>query len=233
MTPHIEAKKEDIAKVVLMPGDPLRAKMIAEEFLENPRLINQVRNVLGYTGTYKGKEVTVMASGMGMPSIGIYSYELFKFYDVESIIRVGSAGAYTKDLNLYDVILVNAAYSDSSYAKVQSGSEESEIHASSNLNFYLQDAANSLNIPITIANVYSTDIFYKENDNYKEIYNKYGCLACEMESFALFHNAKMLNKKAACLLTISDNLETKEETTSLERQNSFKQMIKIALESIL
>ena len=233
MTPHIEAKKEDIAKIVLMPGDPLRAKMIAEEFLENPRLVNKIRNILAYTGTYKGKEVTVMASGMGMPSIGIYSYELFKFYDVDSIIRVGSAGAYTKDLNLYDVILVNASYSDSSYAKVQSGSEESIINASSNLNFYLQDAANNLNIPITIANIYSTDVFYKECDNYKELYNKYGCLACEMESFALFHNAKILNKKAACLLTISDNLETHEETSPLERQNSFKKMIEIALESIL
>lgn len=232
-TPHIEAKLGDIAKVVLMPGDPLRAKMIAEEFLENPRLINQVRNVFGYTGTYKGKEVTVMASGMGMPSIGIYSYELFQFYDVESIIRVGSAGAYTKDLNLYDVILVNASYSDSSYAKVQSGSEETLINASSNLNFYLQEAADRLNIPLTIANVYSTDVFYKENDNYKELYYQHGCLACEMESFALFHNAKMLNKKAACLLTVSDNLETKEETTSSERQNAFKQMIEIALESIL
>lgn len=233
MTPHIEAKKEDIAKIVLMPGDPLRAKMISETFLESPRLVNQVRNIFAYTGTYKGKEVTVMASGMGMPSIGIYSYELFKFYDVDSIIRVGSAGAYTKDLNLYDVILVNASYSDSNYAKVQSGSEETLIEASSSLNFYLQDAADNLNIPITIANIYSTDVFYKEKDNYKELYNKYGCLACEMESFALFHNAKMLNKKAACLLTVSDNLETKEETTPEERQNAFKQMIEIALESIL
>jgi len=233
MTPHIEAKKEDIAKTVLMPGDPLRAKMIAETFLESPRLVNQVRNIFAYTGTYKGKEVTVMASGMGMPSIGIYSYELFKFYDVDSIIRVGSAGAYTKDLNLYDVILVNASYSDSNYAKVQSGSEETLIEASSSLNFYLQEAADNLNIPITIANIYSTDVFYKEKDNYKELYNKYGCLACEMESFALFHNAKMLNKKAACLLTVSDNLETKEETTPEERQNAFKQMIEIALESIL
>ncbi|MBE6138304.1 MAG: purine-nucleoside phosphorylase [Firmicutes bacterium] len=233
MTPHIEAKKEDIAKVVLMPGDPLRAKMIAETFLENPRLVNQVRNIYAYTGTYKGKEVTVMASGMGMPSMGIYSYELFKFYDVDSIIRVGSAGAYTKDLNLYDVILVNASYSDSSYAKVQSGNEDVILHASSNLNFYLQDAANNLNIPLTIANIYSTDVFYKKEDNYKELYNKYGCLAVDMESFALFQNANLLNKKAACLLTISDNLETKEETTSLERQNSFKKMIEIALESIL
>ena len=215
MTPHIEAKKEDIAKTVIMPGDPLRAKMIAETFLDNPRLINKVRNILGYTGTYKGKEVTVMASGMGMPSIGIYSYELFKFYDVDNIIRVGTAGAYTKDLNLYDIILVNASYSDSTYAKVQNGSEDTLINASSNLNFYLQDAASRLNIPFTIANIYSTDVFYKENDNYLELYHKYGCLACEMESFALFHNAKVLGKKAACLLTVSDNLETKEENRVL------------------
>lgn len=233
MTPHIEAKKEDIAKIVIMPGDPLRAKMIAEKYLENPRLINKIRNNFGYTGKYKGKDVTVLASGMGMPSMGIYSYELFKFYDVDSIIRVGTAGAYTKDLNLYDVILVNAAYSDSNYAKVQNGSDENTISSSSNLNFYLQEAANNLNVPITIANIYSTDVFYKENDNYKEIYNKYGCLACEMESFALFSNAQILGKKAACLLTISDSLETNEQTTAEERQNSFNKMIEIALESIL
>ena len=233
MTPHIEAKKDDIAKIVIMPGDPLRAKMIAETYLEDVKLVNTVRNVFGYTGTYKGKEVTVMASGMGMPSIGIYSYELFKFYDVDSIIRVGSCGAYTRDLNLYDVILVNEAYSDSSYAKVQNGYAENHIEGSSSLNFYLREAAENLGKSITIANIYSSDVFYKENDNYKELYNKYGCLGVEMESFALFHNAKVLNKKAACILTVSDNLETKEETTSEERQNAFKDMIEITLESIL
>ena len=171
MTPHIEAKKDDIAKIVIMPGDPLRAKMIADTYLENVKLVNTVRNVLGYTGTYKGKEVTVMASGMGMPSIGIYSYELFKFYDVDSIIRVGSCGAYTKDLNLYDVILVNEAYSDSSYAKVQNGYEENHIESSPSLNFYLREAAENLGKSITIANIYSSDVFYKEHDNYKELYN--------------------------------------------------------------
>lgn len=233
MTPHIESRKEDIAKIVIMPGDPLRAKMIADTYLENVKLVNKVRNVLGYTGTYKGKEVTIMASGMGMPSIGIYSYELFKFYDVDSIIRVGSCGAYTKDLNLYDVILVNEAYSDSSYAKVQNGYEENHIGSSPSLNFYLREAAENLGKSITIANIYSSDVFYKENDNYKELYNKYGCLGVEMESFALFHNAKVLNKKAACILTVSDNLETKEETTAEERQNAFKDMIEITLESIL
>ena len=237
MTPHIEAKKEDIAKIVIMPGDPLRAKYIIIATILAPlsdiKLVNTVRNVLGYTGKYKGKEVTVMASGMGMPSIGIYSYELFKFYDVDSIIRVGSCGAYTRDLNLYDVILVNEAYSDSSYAKVQNGYPENHIEASSSLNFYLREAAENLGKSITIANIYSSDVFYKENDNYKELYNKYGCLGVEMESFALFHNAKVLNKKAACILTVSDNLETKEETTSEERQNAFKDMVEITLESIL
>ena len=233
MTPHIEANKDDIAKIVIMPGDPLRAKMIAETYLEDVKLVNTVRNVLGYTGKYKGKEVTVMASGMGMPSIGIYSYELFKFYDVDSIIRVGSCGAYTRDLNLYDVILVNEAYSDSSYAEVQNGYLENHIEASTSLNFYLRETAENLGKSITIANIYSSDVFYKENDNYKELYNKYGCLGVEMESFALFHNAKVLNKKAACILTVSDNLETKEETTSEERQNAFKDMIEITLESIL
>lgn len=233
MTPHIEAKREDIAKIVIMPGDPLRAKMIADTYLSDIKLVNTVRNVLGYTGKYKGKEVTVMASGMGMPSIGIYSYELFKFYDVDSIIRVGSCGAYTKDLNLYDILLVNEAYSDSTYAKEQNGYLENHIEGSSSLNFYLREAAENLGKSITIANIYSTDVFYKENFNYKEIYNKYGCLGQEMEAFALFHNAKVLNKKAACILTVSDNLETKEETTSEERQNAFKDMIEITLESIL
>lgn len=134
MTPHNEAEKNQIAKTVIMPGDPLRAKYIAENFLEDYKLVNQVRNMYAYTGKYSGKEVTVMASGMGMPSIGIYSYELFKFYDVDKIIRVGSAGSYTKDLNLYDVVLVNGCYSESSYAKTQNGCEDNMMYASDNLN---------------------------------------------------------------------------------------------------
>ena len=233
-TPHIEVNDKDLfAKTVLMPGDPLRAEYIAKTYLTDVVKVNSVRNMFGFTGYYKGKKVTVMGSGMGMPSIGIYSYELFKFYDVDSIIRVGSCGAYTRDLNLYDVILVNEAYSDSSYAKVQNGYLENHIGGSTSLNFYLREAAENLGKSITIANIYSSDVFYKENDNYKELYNKYGCLGVEMESFALFHNAKVLNKKAACILTVSDNLETKEETTSEERQNAFKDMIEITLESIL
>lgn len=231
MTPHISAEKKDIASNVIMPGDPLRAKMIAEKYLENYRLVSDVRNIYAYTGTYKGKEITVMASGMGMPSIGIYSYELFKFYDVDSIIRVGSCGSYTKDLNLYDIILVNNCYSESSFAKTQNGCLDNIMNASSNLNFYLKESADNLNIPITIANVHSSDVFYSDIDNHVELKEK-GYLAVEMESFALFHNANILNKKAACLLTVSDNLETKEETTSVERQNSFTKMIEIALNSL-
>lgn len=232
MTPHNEAKIEDIAKTVIMPGDPLRAKYIAETYLENYKLVNTVRNMYAYTGYYNGKKVTVMASGMGMPSIGIYSYELFKFYDVDEIIRVGSAGAYTKDLNLYDVVLVQGCYSESSYAKTQNGCEDNMMYASDSLNFYIKQAASDNNIPITIANVHSSDVFYKENNNYKELYEKYGCMCVEMESFALFHNANVLNKKAACILTISDSLVTKEETSSEERQKSFNKMIELALKSL-
>ena len=232
MTPHIEAKEGEIAKTVIMPGDPLRAKHIAEKFLKDAKLVNTVRNMLAYTGTYDGKEVTVMASGMGMPSIGIYSYELYKFYDVENIIRVGSAGAYTKDLNLYDIVLVNGCYSESSFAKTQNGCEDNILYANDTLNFYIKQAAEENNIHITLANVHSSDVFYKENDNYEELYKKYGCMCVEMESFALFHNAKVLNKKAACILTISDNLVTQEKTTPQERQNSFDKMIELALKSL-
>lgn len=232
MTPHIEAKEGEIAKTVIMPGDPLRAKHIAEKYLKDAKLVNTVRNMLAYTGTYDGKEVTVMSSGMGMPSIGIYSYELYKFYDVENIIRVGSAGAYTKDLNLYDIVLVNGCYSESSFAKTQNGCEDNILYSNETLNFYIKQAAEENNLPITIANVHSSDVFYKENDNYEELYKKYGCMCVEMESFALFHNANVLNKKATCILTISDNLVTKEKTTPQERQNSFDKMIELALKSL-
>lgn len=183
MTPHIEAKKEDIAKTVIMPGDPLRAKFIAENFLENYKLVNTVRNMYAYTGLYKGEKVTIMASGMGMASIGIYSYELYKYYDVKNIIRIGTAGSYIPDLNIYDVVLTNTCYSDSSFAKVQNNDEENMINASNSLNLYIMQIAERLNIHLTIGNIYSTDVFYKENDNYKDIVEKYGCVACEMESF--------------------------------------------------
>lgn len=233
MTPHIKSKIDEIAETVIMPGDPLRAKMIAEIYLRDYKLVNTVRNIYAYTGYYKDKLVTVMASGMGMPSIGIYSYELYKVYNVKNIIRIGTCGAYTKDLNLHDIILVNAAYSDSSFAKVQNNSDDKLINASDALNLYIKNTADELNKHITIANIYSSDVFYKENDNYKEYYEKYGCLGVEMESFALFHNAKVLNKRAACLLTVTDNFVTNERIDSKERQNSLTNMIELALESTL
>lgn len=233
MTTHISALKEEIAETVIMPGDPLRAKFIAETYLENYKLVNSIRNMYAYTGFYKGKKITVMASGMGMPSIGIYSYELYKFYDVKNIIRIGTAGSYSKDLNVYDVVLTNASYTDSSYAKVQNNDENNIINASSSLNLYITQVAENLNMHLSIGNIYSSDVFYKENDNYKEIFDKYGCVACEMESFALFHNAKILNKRAACILTISNSFVTNEETTSEEREKKFTDMIKLALETTL
>ncbi len=231
MTPHIEAAKNSIAKTVIMPGDPLRAKMIAEKYLTDVELVNQVRNMFAYTGKYKGKEITVMASGMGMPSMGIYSYELYTAYDVENIIRVGTAGTYTTELSLYDVVLTEKSYSESSFAKTQNGEEKDILYATEDLNNKIVETASELNMKLIKGTIHSTDVFYKENDNFKELYEKYGCLACDMESFALFHNAHVCNKKAACLLTISNSLVTNEETTSEERQNSFNDMIKLALET--
>lgn len=231
-TPHIEVdNKGVIADTVIMPGDPLRAKFIAENFLEDPKLFNQVRNMFGYTGTYKGKKISVMGSGMGMPSIGIYSYELYKFYDVKNIIRVGSCGAYTDQVKLYDVILAEAAYSESSFAETMAGIKEDTLKPSSELNKRLEEAAKSLNIDITKGTIHSSDVFYRVNfDDYKKIHKEHNALAVEMESFALFANAQVTGKNAACLLTVSDSLVTKEATTSEERMKSFTNMMKIALE---
>lgn len=232
-TPHIQAQKGEIAKSVIMPGDPLRAKFIAENFLENPKLINEVRNILGYTGTYQGSQVTVMASGMGMPSIGIYSYELFTQYDVESIIRVGSAGAYSGELNVYDIVLADSVWSESSFARTQNGFTGDVILPDPELNQRIKDAAESLQIPLTLTKIHSSDVFYCESSmpDYKEIHDKHGCTCVEMESFALFHNASVLHKKAACLLTISDSFVTNEKISSEERQKSFTGMMRIALEA--
>ena len=230
-TPHISAKESEVAKLVIMPGDPLRAKFIAETYLENVTQINDVRNMYGFTGTYQGKKVTVMGSGMGMPSIGIYSYELFKFYGVEAIVRVGSAGSYTKDLNLYDVVLATSCYSESTYAKVASNYTDTIAYPSTVLNDALVEVAHSLNIDIHKTRIHSSDVFYREENavSFEKIRDEQGCSCVEMESFALFSNANVLGKKAACLLTISDSLVTHELTTAKERQNSFTKMMEIAL----
>jgi purine-nucleoside phosphorylase len=229
-TPHIEAKDNQIAKTVLMPGDPRRAKFIADTFLENVEMFNNVRGMMGFTGTYKGKKISVMGSGMGMPSIGIYSFELYKFYDVENIIRIGSCGAYSAEYDLYDVVLAKDAWSESTYAKTQNGYDSDVIEPTKELNDQLQKIADELAIPVKYCRVHSSDVFYRDNfEDYKKIRDQYDCDVVEMESFALFANAKVLGKSAACLLTVSDNLATGEETTSEERQNAFTKMMEIAL----
>lgn len=230
-TPHNQAEKHLIAKTVLMPGDPLRAKFIAETFLENVEQFNEVRNMFGYTGTYKGHRISVMGSGMGMPSIGIYSYELFAMYDVENIIRIGSAGSYSKDVNLYEVILADSAWSESSFAKTAFGYDEDVLFPSEQLNQKLKDAAKRLNIPLVEGRIHSSDVFYRDSGvSFEDIFKDTGSVAVEMESFALFANARKLNKHAACLVTISDSLVTHEVTTAQERQNSFTKMMQVALE---
>ncbi len=233
-TPHNQAEIGEIAKTVLMPGDPLRAKYIAETFLEDPVQFNSVRGMLGFTGTYNGKKVSVMGSGMGIPSIGIYSYELYKFYGVENIIRIGSTGSMKEDLHIYDVVLVTGAYSESTFAYLQSGDTEKLQRPTEELCDKLRSAAAKCNIPMYEGYASSGDVFYYEDSVLGERTGKLleeGCVCAEMESFALFHNAKVCGKKAACLLTVSDSLVTHEETTAEERQNSFTNMMKIALEA--
>jgi purine-nucleoside phosphorylase len=230
-TPHIQAEVGQIAKTVLMPGDPLRAKFIAEQFLTDVVLFNTVRNMYGYTGTYKGKKISVMGSGMGMASIGIYSYELFKFYGVEQIVRIGSAGSYSPDLNLFDVMLVKESWSESSFAKVQNGFKGHLIKSSPEVNRKIVRNAKKLGIPLVSGRVHSSDVFYHDDVIDREyLLNEKKCLAVEMESFALFHNAKVLGKKASCILTISDSLVTQQVTTPEQREKAFTNMMKIALE---
>ncbi len=231
MTPHINALEMDIAKTVIMPGDPLRAKYIAETYLTDYKLVSSVRNMYAYTGFYKNKRVTVMGSGMGIPSMGIYSYELYKFYNVENIIRVGTAGAYTADLNLYDILLVKSSYSKSSYAKVQANIDDHILYSNESLNEKIRKTALDMQIDLKECQVCSSEAFYNETEKPEEMLAN-NCLACEMESFALFENARYLNKKAACLLTISDNIVTKEATSSQEREKNLNKMIELALETI-
>ena len=233
-TPHNNANKGDFAKTVLMPGDPLRAKFIAETFLTEPKLVNNVRGVQGYTGTYKGVPVSVMASGMGMPSIGIYSYELFNFYGVENIIRIGSAGSYTEKAKLFDTVLATGAVSESNYARVQSGFTGNITLPSAALNEKLRASAAKQGIPLIEGNIHSSDVFYRQPSDEKPTYweklrDERGCLCVEMESFALFANAQVLGKNAACLLTISDSFVSPEITTAEQRQTSFTNMMKVAL----
>ena len=231
-TPHIGAKQGEIAKTVIMPGDPLRAKFIAENFLEDVICFNQVRNMYGYTGTYNGKRVSVMGSGMGIPSIGIYSYELFNFYGVENVVRIGSAGAFKPELNLFDVVIVEHAYSPSSYAKEAFGYTEDVQEPSAELNDILAATAEKLGKKIWKGYVHSSDNFYSDFSIEREP-APYDLLCAEMESFGLFANARHLGKKAACILTISDSIVDHKETTPEQRQTGFTEMMEVALNAAI
>ena len=233
-TAHNKANPGDIAKTVLMSGDPLRIKKIAEKYLDNPKLVNDVRNIYAYTGTYKGKEVTVMAHGMGIPSMGIYAYELFKFYDVDKIIRLGSCGAYSPDLNLLDIILVNDSYTESNFAYELNNERVNKVSSSTRLNNKLKESANDLGINIVEGNVMSTDCFdwYVKDINVLLERIPKDLIAAEMESFALFYLANMFNKEASCLLTVVDSHYKKEELSAEDRESKLDKMSLIALESI-
>ena len=227
-TPHISAKEGDFARTVLMPGDPLRAKFIAETYLENPVLVNNTRGVQGYTGTYKGKRVSVMASGMGIPSIGIYSYELFNFYGVENIIRVGTAGGISDSVKLRDVVLGMSAYTDSGY-----GRQFFPGNVAPCCSFALLEkavaAARSMGVEPNVGALYSSDIFYDEA-GYAGMLRKLGVLAVEMEAAALYLNAARAGKNALAICTISDHIFTGEALPAEERQVGFTQMMEIALD---
>lgn len=237
MTPHNEAKLEDIASTVLMPGDPLRAKYIADNFLTDVKLINSVRNMYGYTGLYKGKKITVFASGMGMPSMGIYCYELYKFYNVQNIIRIGSCGAYSPDLNIFDTLLVDNSYTEGNFAYALEGANCHTIQADESLNNIIENCSKELNIPIVKGNVLCSEVFDYYVKNIDDLISRFpkdlNIIGAEMESFALFYTAKYLNRKAACLLTVVDSHYKNQAITVEEREKSLNNMIVLSLESAL
>ena len=232
---HIEAKKEEVADLVLMPGDPLRAKYIADTFLNDVSLINDVRNMYGYTGYYKGKRITVIGSGMGIPSVGIYSYELFTFYDVKKIIRIGTGGSMNKDIKLSDVLLAKNSYSPSSFAYVWGKCVDNVINSSENLNNQILNTANKLSIPVTYGTIMTADVFtvYADVSHILEKMPKHiNILANEMEAFGLFHVANLCGKEATCLMTIVDSPYEDRMLSEDEKVRDLNDMIILALESI-
>ena len=236
-TPHNEANKGDFAKTVIMPGDPLRAKYIVENFFDDYKLVNQVRGMLAYTGTYKGKEISVMAHGMGMPSVGIYSYELFKFYDVENIIRIGSCGGYKPELKLFDIVLSENVFSESNYALTLNNDDCHIVSSSKELNYIIENTAKETNINIINGNTVTTDCFdlYMTDVNkfMERLPENFNPVSVEMEAFALFYNAKLLNKHASCLMSVVDSKFIKNVATAEERQTGLNNMIKLALDSAI
>ena len=234
-TPHNQAKFGEIAKTVIMPGDPLRAKYIVENFFDDYKLVNEVRCMYAYTGTYKGKKLSVMASGMGMPSMGIYSYELFKIYDVDNIIRIGSCGGYSPDLKLFDVILSEKVFSEGNYALTLNNDNCHIVSASEKLNKIIENTSNN----IIKGNTFCSDCFDLYMTDVQKFLSRapegFNPIAAEMEAFSLFYNAKLLGKNAACLMTVVDlplsNIEN--TVTAEQRQNGLNSMIKIALDSAI
>ena len=237
MTPHNEAKIEDIADIVIMPGDPLRAKYISDNFLENSKLVNSVRGMFAYTGEYKGKRITIMASGMGMPSMGIYSYELFKIYNVKTIIRIGSCGSYSPDLKLFDIVLSENCFTEGNFALTMNNEDCHIVASSSELNDIIENVAKEEGFNLVRGNTVCTECFdpYMTNiDKFLErIPKDFNPISAEMEAFALFYTAKVLNKKACCLMSVSDSKYISEKATPEQRQTGLVNMIKLALDSTL
>ena len=232
MSTHIEANKEDISETVLMPGDPKRCEYIARKFLANAKLINNVRGMTAYTGYYKSKRITIFPSGMGIPSMGIYSYELFKEYNVNNIIRIGTMGTYT-NLNLKDIVLVTNSITNSNYGRYLCNYPNININGSIELNDAIEKVSNEINIKINKGNIYSSDVFYEQNNNFQDKVSKYSVLGVEMESFALFVNAKLLGKRASTILMVSDSFLNGNKLSSIEREQGLDNLIILALETCL
>ncbi len=234
-TIHFEFKKEEVSNLVLMPGDPLRAKYIAETFLSDVKQINRTRNMLGYTGIYKGKRISVIGSGMGIPSMGIYSYELYKFYDVDKIIRIGTCGGYDPSLKLFDVVLVDKTYSDSNYGLNLCKNKNKLVSSSVLLTNKIEETAKNIGINIKRGNNHTSDVFtpYIEDYNPTKIIRKYKCITSEMEAYALFVNAELFNKEAACILTVSDTQNSDKVISNEEREKKLTEAITLALETLL
>lgn len=231
-TPHIESSPNDIAKIVIMPGDPKRAEYIANNYLTNSKLINKVRGMTAYTGYYQNKLVTIFPSGMGIPSIGIYAYELFNNYNVDYIIRIGTMGSYNPNLKIGDVILTEKAYSDSSFAKVQSGYTNNCLESNKELNTIIENTSKDNNIKIIKGNIFTSDVFYEKKD-YKQKVVDYEVLGVEMETFGLLQTAKISNKKATSILTVTNSFSFDDEMTSIEREQKLNKMIELALKTSL
>lgn len=232
MTAHIESKQEDIAEIVIMPGDPLRAKAIAEKYLKDTKQVNTIRNMYAYTGNFEGKRITVFPSGMGIPSIGIYAYELYKFYNVKKIIRVGSCGSLKKEVKIGDVVLAESATAHSNFAKLFSGETKDCFESTASLNNTIKETARESQIHLVSGEIITSDVFdvYVDSAKFMQNFPQKEYLACEMEAYALFYLAKLLGREATCLLTVVDSKYQPDEIISAsDRQNSLDEMIRLAL----